>query len=40
MLQPVEQARQSYAAELRFTANVKSSAVVNAFARAVSDQVE
>jgi protein-L-isoaspartate(D-aspartate) O-methyltransferase len=37
-LEPVDQARQSYAEELRFTANVKSSAVVNAFATAPREE--
>jgi protein-L-isoaspartate(D-aspartate) O-methyltransferase len=37
-LEPVEQARQSYAEELRFTARVKSSAVVDAFASVPREQ--
>ena len=37
-MEPVEQARQSYAAELRFTARVRSSAVVNAFATVPREQ--
>jgi protein-L-isoaspartate(D-aspartate) O-methyltransferase len=37
-LEPVEQARQSYAAELRFTARVRSSAVVDAFATVPREQ--
>jgi protein-L-isoaspartate(D-aspartate) O-methyltransferase len=37
-LKPVEQARRSYAAELRFSARVKSSAVVNAFATVPREQ--
>jgi protein-L-isoaspartate(D-aspartate) O-methyltransferase len=37
-LAPVEQARQSYAAELRFTARVRSSAVVDAFATVPREQ--
>ncbi len=37
-MEPVEQARQSYAAELRFTARVRSSAVVDAFAAVPREQ--
>jgi protein-L-isoaspartate(D-aspartate) O-methyltransferase len=37
-LEPVDQARQSYAAELRFTARVRSPAVVNAFAMVPREQ--
>jgi protein-L-isoaspartate(D-aspartate) O-methyltransferase len=37
-LEPVEQARQSYAEELRFTAKLRSSAVVNAFAAVPREQ--
>ena len=37
-MEPVEQARQSYAEELRFTARVRSSAVVNAFATVPREQ--
>ena len=37
-MEPVEQARQSYAEELRFTARVKSSAVVDAFASVPREQ--
>jgi len=37
-MEPVEQARQSYAKELRFTARVRSSAVVNAFATVPREQ--
>ena len=37
-LEPVEQARQRYAAELRFTAKVRSSAVVDAFATVPREQ--
>jgi protein-L-isoaspartate(D-aspartate) O-methyltransferase len=37
-LERIEQARHSYAEELRFTARVKSSAVVNAFATAPREQ--
>jgi protein-L-isoaspartate(D-aspartate) O-methyltransferase len=38
-LEPVEQARQSYAEELHFTAGVRSSAVVNAFATVPREQL-
>jgi protein-L-isoaspartate(D-aspartate) O-methyltransferase len=37
-LEPVEQARQSYADELRFTARVRSLAVVSAFATVPREQ--
>lgn len=37
-MEPVEQARQWYAAELRFTARVKSSAVLNAFTTVSREQ--
>jgi protein-L-isoaspartate(D-aspartate) O-methyltransferase len=37
-LEPVEQARQSYAEELRYIARVRSSAVVNAFATVPREQ--
>src|SRR2546421_8604453 len=38
ILKQVDQARQSYATELRFTARVRSSAVVNAFATVPREQ--
>jgi protein-L-isoaspartate(D-aspartate) O-methyltransferase len=38
MLKPVEEARHSYAAELRFTAKMRSSALVNAFATVPREQ--
>jgi protein-L-isoaspartate(D-aspartate) O-methyltransferase len=38
MLKPVEEARHSYAAELRFTARMRSSALVNAFATVPREQ--